>query len=174
MAGGWLTPDEHEQLTALLDELVPTSGTLGGADYVDRILGAFASDPPTIWAVTTARHGGGGWLELGAMEQLAWRTRIEGSRGRPERELNGPTRGWQETYREGLAPLAADPSAGPSDELRDLAFVHACESLYGDPVYGGNRDGAGWAAVGFAGDTAPEGWSDVEVRDGVARGSADG
>ncbi len=41
--------------------------------------------------------------------------------------------------------------------------MHACESLYGDPVYGGNRDGAGWAAIGFAGDVQPVGWTDAEV-----------
>ena len=29
-------------------------------------------------------------------EELAWRTRIEGSLGHPEREFNGPTRGWQD------------------------------------------------------------------------------
>ena len=48
-------------------------------------------------------------------------------------------------------------------ESRELAFVHACESLYGDPVYGGNRDGAGWVAIGFAGDVQPRGWTDAEV-----------
>ncbi|MEZ5176741.1 MAG: hypothetical protein R2746_00260 [Acidimicrobiales bacterium] len=48
-------------------------------------------------------------------------------------------------------------------ELAELAFTHACESLYGDPIYGGNRDGAGWAAIGFAGDVQPRGWTDDEV-----------
>ena len=40
---------------------------------------------------------------------------------------------------------------------------HACESLYGDPVYGGNRDARGWAAIGFDGDVQPRGWTDDEV-----------
>ena len=66
-----------------------------------------------------------------------------------------------------FADVPADEQASRFDatdaEFRELAFVHACESLYGDPVYGGNRDGAGWAAIGFAGDVQPRGWTDAEV-----------
>ncbi len=47
-------------------------------------------------------------MPLGRKEELAWRTRIEGSLGRPEREFNGPVVGWQQQYREGLATLGAD------------------------------------------------------------------
>ena len=42
------------------------------------------------------------------MEELAWRTRIEGSQGLPEREFNGPVVGLQQRYRDGLAALGAD------------------------------------------------------------------
>ena len=35
--------------------------------------------------------------------------------------------------------------------------------MYGDPVYGGNRDLAGWQAIGFAGDVQPRGYTDDEV-----------
>ena len=181
----WLTAAEHGRLTVLLDHLVPAdppspgAGEAGGADYVDRLLGAFATDPPRIWAggPFSGRRGGEPsferWLELGAVEELAWRTRIEGSRGRPEREFNGPVTGWQETYRTGLAALGDDfadldaPARAARlaslPALAELAFTHACESLYGDPIYGGNRDGAGWAAIGFAGDVQPRGWTDAEV-----------
>jgi hypothetical protein len=44
-----------------------------------------------------------------------------------------------------------------------LVYEHCCEGMYGDPVYGGNRDGMGWAAVEFPGDIQPRGWSDAEV-----------
>jgi hypothetical protein len=82
--------------------------------------------------------------------------------------------GWQEHYRAGLAVLGDDFADVDGDEqsrrldatgdaFRELAFTHACESLYGDPVYGGNRDCAGWVAVGFAGDVQPRGWTDAEV-----------
>jgi hypothetical protein len=35
--------------------------------------------------------------------------------------------------------------------------------MYGDPVYGGNREGAGWRSIGFPGDVQPRGWTAVEV-----------
>jgi hypothetical protein len=38
-----------------------------------------------------------------------------------------------------------------------------CEGMYGAPEYGGNRDQAGWKAIGFSGDVQPRGWTDVEV-----------
>jgi hypothetical protein len=181
----WLTGAEHARLTVLLDHLVPPdpptpgAGEAGGADYVDGLLGAFTSDPPRIWAggPFSGRHGGDAgferWLELGPVEELAWRIRIEGSCGIAEREFNGPVTGWQEIYRAGLAALGEDfarldraaraARLAPLAQLAELAFTHACESLYGDPVYGGNRDGAGWHAIGFAGDVQPRGWTDHEV-----------
>jgi hypothetical protein len=182
----WLTADEHRTLTAALDLVVGGAGAAGGADYVDQLLGAFEFDPPRIWAggPYSGRHGGEAgfdrWLELGTAEELAWRTRIEGSAGRPEREFNGAVRGWQESYREGLAALSPDfddlddeaarrrLDSAPA-EFRDLLFAHACESLYGDPVYGGNRDGVGWRSIGFTGDVQPAGWNDHEVSLGGPR-----
>jgi hypothetical protein len=178
-----LTDAERSTLAVAMDLLVPRSGELGGADYVDQLLGAFTFTPPRIWAggPYSGRHGGEAsfdqWLELGTAEELAWRTRIEGSRGLPEREWNGPVVGLQERYRDGLAALGDDFAGAASEEqqrrldacdeaFRDVLFTHACESLYGDPVYGGNRGGEGWASIGFAGDTQPRGWTDDEVTHG--------
>jgi hypothetical protein len=187
MAGAvWLTTSEHRTVTALLDLLVPSdgispgAGQAGGADYVDQLLGAFGFDPPRIWAggPFSGRHGGEGrfdrWIRLAPLEELAWRIRIEGSQGLPEREFNGPVIGWQQQYRAALDRLGDDfADVGPDERservettdpsFRELAFTHACESLYGDPVYGGNRDQAGWTAIGFAGDVQPRGWTDAEV-----------
>ncbi len=46
----------------------------------------------------------------------------------------------------------------------DEAFVqtlyeHAVEGTYGDPVYGGNFELRGWAAIGYEGDRHPLGYS---------------
>ena len=107
------------------------------------------------------------------IEELAWRTRIEGSLGRPEREFNGPVRGWQEVYRDGIAALGDDFSTSTATsrtvdcaqrELRGCSTTHACEGAYGAPEYGGNRDLAGWRAIGFPGDVQPRGYTDDEVR----------
>ena len=77
----------------------PGGGASGCAEYVDRTLGAFTFDPPRIWAggPYSGRAGGApgfdAFLPLSRVEALAWRTRIEGSRGLAEREWNGPVRG---------------------------------------------------------------------------------
>ncbi len=164
------------------DEGAPGARAAGAAGYVDGLLGAFLVDPPRIWAggPFSGRHGGEAgfeqFLELGAIEELAWRTRIEGSRGRPEREFNGPVVGLQERYAAGLEALGADFTEADGDEqdrrlaadpaFRRLLYEHACEGTYGDPVYGGNRGQAGWRSIAFVGDVQPRGWTDDEVRRG--------
>jgi hypothetical protein len=158
----FLSDAELVVLEAATDRLVPgddagfpSAGAAGAGDYIDTLLGAFAFDPPRIWGggPFSGRWGGEAsfteWLPLGAVEELAWRTRIEGSQGLTEREFNGPVIGLQRRYRDGIAGLGAD--------------MHTCEALYGDPVYGGNRDGSVWHAIDFAGDIQPRGYTDVEV-----------
>lgn len=181
----FLTHAEHRTLAAACDRLIPPvddhpgAAALGVADYVDTLLAAFASDPPHIWAggPYSGRAGGeasfGQFLELSPLEQLAWRTRIEGSRGDPAREFNGPVVGWQQQYRDGLAALGADFADQPPEE-RDrrleadpaftaLCYSHACEGAYSAPEYGGNRDLAGWRAIRYEGDVQPRGYRDEEV-----------
>jgi len=181
----WLTDDEYSTLAAALDRLIPPHAglpgarALGVADYVDGLLGAFSFDPPHIWAggPFSGRHGGEASFErftpLSPLEELAWRTRIEGSQGLPEREFNGPFVGWQERYRAGLAALGTDFTAIPGDEqdarldadpsFKAMVYAHACEGAYGAPEYGGNRETAAWQAIGFPGDVQPRGYTDEEV-----------
>jgi hypothetical protein len=181
----FLTEHEHAVVGATADRLIPPSGAhpggaaLGVADYVDRLLGAFTFDPPLIFAggPFSGRAGGAAsfaaFLSLSRHEELAWRTRIEGSRGMAEREFNGPVRGWQEIYRDGIAALGADfteVDTAEQDrrlrgqrELRHLLYEHACEGAYGPPEYGGNRDLAGWHAIEFPGDSQPRGYTDDQV-----------
>lgn len=175
----WLTEDEYRVLAAACDRLIPATAEGPGAvaagvpDYVDGLLGAFLVDPPRIWAggPTSGRKGGDAaftrFHALSALDELAWRMRIEGSAGRTEREFNGPVVGLQERVRTGLAALGADfaDAAGAEQDARlradpvftELLYRHACEGMYGAPEYGGNRDGAGWQAIGFEGDVQPRG-----------------
>jgi Gluconate 2-dehydrogenase subunit 3 len=181
----WLNDDEYRTLAAACDRLIPPTDSSPGAaaagvtDYIDGLLGAFTVDPPRIWAggPISGRHGGepsfARFHRLSALDELAWRMRIEGSRGIPEREFNGPVVGLQERYQQGLAALGDDYcELGPEeqdDRLRaapdftDLLFGHACEGMYGAPEYGGNRDTGAWESIGFAGDVQPRGWTDAEV-----------
>lgn len=161
------------------DEGCPGAAAAGVHDYIDTFLGAFTFDPPRIFAggPFSGRWGGdasfGNWLPLGRMEELAWRTRIEGSNGIPEREFNGPVVGLQDLYRQGLGVLGTDFATLHTHEqdrrldadpaFKSMLYAHACEGMYGDPVYGGNRDEAGWKMIEWVGDVQPRGYTDVEV-----------
>jgi hypothetical protein len=185
MALRFLSEHEHAVVARCADRLLPPLGTFpgggsaGAADYVDLTLGAFEFDPPRIWAggPFSGRFGGAAgfdqFIPLSRVEELAWRTRIEGSRGIAEREWNGPVRGWQEIYREGIEQLGADfldlaeddqdAALDAVGELKQLLFEHACEASYGAPEYGGNRDLTGWLAIDVPGDVQPRGYTDEEV-----------
>lgn len=182
----YFDPESYATVEAACERLIPAAEghpgatALGVADYIDGLLGAFAVDPPRIWAggPFSGRYGGeasfGEFLRLSPLEELAWRTRIEGSRGLAERELNGPVTGWQHEYRDGIAALGADFAsldAAEQDaridavpEFKQLLYEHACEGAYGAPEYGGNRDLGGWRAIEFPGDVQPRGYTDDEVR----------
>jgi len=180
----WLSEQEMATLRAVVDRLIPPGdgpGALraGAAEYIDGLLGAFLVDPPRIWAggASSGRFGGAnGYSDfhpLTAIDELSWRTRIEGSLGIAEREFNGPVIGLQQIYREGLARLGTDfSSCDPEErdarlraerEFTHVVFVHVCEGTYGAPEYGGNKDLCGWNAIDFAGDVQPRGWTDAEV-----------
>ena len=193
-AGTTLAPERYAQLSALFDALVPGSADEPGAAlcdaawYLDQLLGAFSVDPPRIFAggPYSGRHGGldgfGTFLPLTRVEEICWRTVIEGSQGRPEREFNGPVPGLLDRYEAGLAAMVAaalEAHALPYTQLtRDqrrkllvtadaafvgLAYTHAVEGTYGDPVYGGNRDRRGWKVIDFEGDRQPVGFSQRQL-----------
>ena len=171
--------DEYTVVEAACERLIPGAAEAAVADYVDGLLGAFAVDPPRIWAggPFSGRHGGAAtfanFIPMSPLDELAWRTRIEGSRGIAAREFNGPVVGLQELYRDGLASLGGDFSAIDADAqverlkanttFTELLYEHACEGMYGAPEYGGNRNGLGWRLIGFEGDVQPRGYTDDEV-----------
>ena len=179
MAHLFLSDDEYLIIEAACERLIPGATEAKGADYVDGLLGAFAVDPPRIWAggPFSGRHGGDNgfttFMPLTRLDELAWRTRIEGSQGMPEREFNGPVVGLQQRYRDGLAALGSDfcdtddetqdSRLHASERFTELLYEHACEGMYGAPEYGGNQSLAGWRRIGFEGDVQPRGYTDDEV-----------
>ncbi|HZP29536.1 MAG TPA: gluconate 2-dehydrogenase subunit 3 family protein [Acidimicrobiia bacterium] len=181
----FFSPAQYAVVEAACERLIPAveghpgARALGVADYVDGLLGAFAVDPPRIFAggPFSGRFGGDAsfadFMALSRLEELAWRTRIEGSRGIPEREFNGPVTGWQQEYRDGIAAVgddfcaldgaAQDARLDAVPDFKRLLYRHACEGAYSAPEYGGNRDGLAWQAVQYAGDVQPRGYTDEEV-----------
>ena len=180
----WLGDDEYRVVQAACARMIPSDDGPGATearvvDYIDGLLGAFEFDPPRIWAggPFSGRHGGdagfASFHRLTALDELAWRTRIEGSLGIPEREFNGPVVGLQEHYRNGIAALGSDFADASWEEqgerlravpeFTELLYEHVCEGMYGAPEYGGNRDLVGWRYIGFDGDVQPRGYPDDVV-----------
>ena len=179
MSPAFFDDGELAVIAAAVDRVVPGGAAAGVGDYIDALLGAFSFDPPRLFAggPFSGRHGGEAgfdrWIAPNAPQEVGWRIRIEGTRGMTERTFNGEQRGWQDEYRDALVALGADFVAAPSDEqdrrldavpaFKRILYVHACEGMYGDPVYGGNRDRAGWQAIDYVGDIQPRGYTDAEV-----------
>ncbi len=195
----FLDETELATLRALVDVFVPADqdgGALeaGCAEAIDALLGAFTVTPPRIYAggpfsdrAGASRNDFAQFLKLDRYEERAWRLRIEGSNGRAMLERNGPVAGWQQTYREGLAALAADGFAAqsPPDRERtlrsggdpavaalvEIAWPHTWQFFYGAPEYGGNRDLIGWKVASWDGDVHPRGWTREQVEAGPIPGT---
>ena len=158
----------------------PGAAALGVVDYIDGLLDAFAVDPPRIWAggPYSGRAGGdaefGHFLELSPLEALAWRTRIEGSLGIPERErLTDPSSGGRTTTARAWprsvpispasTPTSRTPASTRSPTSGSSSTSTSSRARYAAPEYRGNRDLGGWTAIGFPGDVQPRGYTDEEV-----------
>lgn len=196
--GLFLNETELKALDALVDRFIPEDADAGAvaagcADAINLLLSAFAFDPPMVFAGGPFSDRGGAahndfadFVALDRYEEMAWRLKIEGSQGLPEREFNGPRKGWQQIYREGLAQLDAraaesgfadfaampgpardlllqDTSDALIAELVDVAFLHTLDTMYGAPEYGGNRELLGWTFTGYDGDVQPRGYTDEQV-----------
>jgi len=120
--GALFDDDERARIGAALDALVPGAAAIGAVAYVERLLTGLDHEPPRVWAGRDEA-----WLPLGPWERHAWAQRIAELRAVYQRVLDG--------------------TPEPGDER--VLHAHACEACYGDPAYGGNADGAGWARIGF-------------------------
>ncbi len=199
-AGRFLTAGELQGLRALTARLVPGPPDDPGpgalevhaAEAIDLLLGAFLLDPPLVHAGGPFSGRAGGerddfahFVPLDRAADLGWRIRLEGSRGRPEREFAGPVLGLQEIYRSGLGRLdalarartgrvfaAAPPSVQDAllalgdptvQRLVDAALTNTLEALCGPPEYGGNHALAGWRGLRWPGDRQPDGFTPAQV-----------
>lgn len=182
----------------LMSRIIPEGDTAGArsagsAWYLDKFLGAFNIEPPLIYAggPYSGRYGGEAnflnFIPLTRIETLTWRIIIEGSKGIPEREFNGPVKGLQEIYIEGIEmveKMADEIFQSDFFNLKDneidtllsalreknLEFFktllqHTYEGTYSAPEYGGNRELTAWKAINYPGDVQPLGYNQKEMEE---------
>lgn len=204
----FLDDKQRDNLVALVDRFIPADVDPGAeiaccADFIDAYLAAFMTSPPFIYAGGPYSDRAGNatndflsFIPLDPYEELGWRIVIEGSQGLPEREFNGPVKGLQEIYTDGLAHLDvraqgqgaacfAELSAQQRDTiindtsdpevqaLVNVALFDTFNGMYGAPEYQGNKDLAGWGFTAWDGDVHPTGYTDEEVANADSPGPFD-
>jgi len=70
-------------------------------------------------------------------------------------------------YTAGGGEAALAPTFGPPTDPRayffNLLVTHVMEAIYGDPIYGGNKNRIGWKLTSFGGPHHPEGYLREEL-----------
>lgn len=128
-----LTPGEAATLGAMFDRMWPAATDLGVLDYLDRALDGRDRDDLGLY------RRGLPLLDRAAEEHCGGRFR-DCTPAEQDRLLADLERG-------ALARFVS-----PRQELLFATLRrHLIEGLFSDPAYGGNRDGAGWAALGYPG-----------------------
>jgi len=141
------------------DELGPGAREAGVAVFIDRQLagafGAFArgyrSGP---WAEGTPQQGYQSPLTPQEIYRVAIAEtdrRCQERYGRPFARIPGPQ---QDEVLHDLEAGAIALASVPSALFFSLLWTNVQEGFFADPLYGGNRDKAGWRLVGFPGVAA--------------------
>jgi gluconate 2-dehydrogenase gamma chain len=171
--------DAHQRATveAAMARMIPTdhepgAREAGTIDFVDRYLSGIE--------FVYAKPDGSGFETLTGKRAGAWRQRIEALRktyvegiaalDALARETFGSEfRALNEAQQDGtLSALERRQAGGVGDEgpalqqtltETELSFVpllamHTRQGFYSDPVYGGNKDRAGWKVIGFPGPSS--------------------
>jgi gluconate 2-dehydrogenase gamma chain len=155
--GAFLNATDAETVAALAERIMPGAPGMPGArdanvlNYIDLALAGAYTDLQEFY-----RHG------LAALEAHCQKTYGQSfARLSPERQ--------DETIRT-LEESKADSFTWPSARaFFDTLRAHTIEGMFADPIYGGNKDFAGWSLVGFPGAQLVFTQSDLESRERFTR-----
>ncbi len=159
---GYLTQPEIRFLDAAVERLIPADDLGPGAKeagvtcYIDRQL-------DSVWGSHGRHYRSGPWPEGTATQGFQSRLTPREIYRAAIREVNVHCLGQHQKAFEYLAPQQQDevlkglesgaitlPSLS-SKLFFGLLFRNTMEGYFADPVYGGNRDKAGWRLIGFPG-----------------------
>lgn len=167
----FFTPAERRVLGALADEVLPPDDQPGGARlgavvFIERFLTALEGPKPALWAGGPFRDQFAEFLPLDRVSLAAWRLALYGSDavgGGPNDAVLGKTPGLRADFERNLARLKDEPSIDDFEEEFQTTFIDlVTQAAYGLPEYGGNPNRAGWRAVYFDGDSAPDGYAQLD------------
>ena len=158
--GALFRAEERQALTSLAELVLAGGNGFGVPDYIEQLLTAFDHDPPRI--IAGPMGSSDEWLPLTRIQERAWRLRILGSQAskHPGDALLETVTGLRPLLVEGAAQAAEGYSSGDSSEwvwwelsseFRDAFTDLVIEGSLGDPIYGGNPDGAAWQTFHFEG-----------------------
>jgi hypothetical protein len=184
---GFFTPDERRAFAALANAILPPDGDPGGADlgavaYIERLLTAFDSDPPALFAggpysgrqpfadeqgapsTSYPPNDFTTFQPLDRVTEAAWRLRIFGSQGlpggAPNEAILGPVVGLRDQLRKGLAD-AIQTAPAPLDTMApaDLAsFFSGLAPSFRDLLIELVSEAA-FAAPEYGGNVGLAGWT---------------
>jgi gluconate 2-dehydrogenase gamma chain len=159
----YLKPVEQAFVEALVDHMIPKdeltgSGTeIGIATYIDRALAGswgkgdrLYKDGP--WQRGTANQG----YQLPLTPAALYRAGIQGSnaycRKTFGKDFDRCTAEQKEAFLKDLAAAKITLEGGlPGRAFFVVLNDNVMEGLFADPIYGGNKDKAGWKMIGFPG-----------------------
>ncbi len=178
---GWLSSPEQATLAAAVARMLPRDSDPGAVevgvlDYLAGFLGGVDH--------IHVQPDGARFHELGLRERPAWEQRISMLRDKYRAGLRDLERRADERFRQSFVELGEDqqdallaqleedsgvrggrpPANQPVSSDGETFFIalamHVRQGYYCDPAYGGNRDRAGWRAIGFDG---PDSMGDVRL-----------
>jgi len=159
----YLKPAEQAFVEALVDHMIPKdeltgSGTeIGIATYIDRALaGAWGKGDRLYkegpWQKGTPNQG----YQLPLAPAELYRAGIQGSntycRKTFGKDFDRCTAEQKEAFLKDMAAGKITLDGGlPGRDFFAMFYENVMEGLFADPIYGGNKDKAGWKMIGFPG-----------------------
>jgi hypothetical protein len=143
--------------------------------YIDLLLGAFATNPPRLYAGGPYSDRAGGdenymasFVALSPFQEASWRKRIaklQAAYVAGVKALDAAAGGDFAS----ASPNKQDQALAGAGPFLDTLFVHAIEGMYAVPEYGGNAGLVGWQDISYPGDSQPRGYTPDQVSqsDGV-------
>jgi len=165
-----LVPGPHDDPTEVGH---PGAREAGVVHFIDRLLSAFAEDPPAIFAGApwSNRHASGPdhlkrFIPLIERQEKAWRPRIAQLRKDVAAAVVALDKG---AVADGYKDFVSAPTTEQDKLLTDLAkardvlFGLTIDAMYSVPEYGGNRRLSAWHEINWPGDIQPVGYSKKQV-----------